>query len=799
MYKPYRNRKNDGTGHSDPGVNEPPKESLPNPRSTDGSAKGVFEPGSVYGRKPSRGGIRARLFQLIALSLIPMILLFVWFFLDRYRVRRAQAFETELEVSRGLAVTFSAYLSDINNENYAVGRTLAAFGYSDNGTTQRLLQDIASRYAAMESLYWVAPDGTILVSSAEALRGADISERPYFIQLLENGSWVTSDLVAAGLLTGDPIITIATAIREADGTLLGVMVAAIDPSRLSELIHPEERPAGGAYTIFDSNGTLVYRSPEIGLSWEDRTEWVRSDRVLQHVVETGESDVGITDLSIPGGTWVTARVKVPGTEYIAGSGKPMSQVLALVRESVYQGIGFAMLVAFTAFLAASFMAQTISEPLRRLERDAAEMKSGDTTLRNSELLTPSRLPVRVPGEITSLRDTVTRMAADLLSRADALRRERMRLHSALVSAELGTWSILAESRLVMLDVRSRELFGLTDQEDLSIEDVMSRIDSEDRASVFDAIDRALLPDSDGRFDTEFRTYDDSGRRRWLRGTGRCIFEGTGGSRRAMQLLGVVMDMTADKETERKLLELNETLEERVRSRTEQLESVNRELEAFSYSVSHDLRAPLRSIDGFSKLLLEKHAASLSDQARNYLERVRNASQRMGRLIDDLLMLSRIGRKELRRDAVDLSALASGVIEELHGREPDRRVTVTIEPGLFALGDEELIRIVLDNLLSNAWKFTSRTNDATISFSTVIQDGERFYRVRDNGAGFEAAYLDKLFIPFHRLHTESEYPGTGIGLATVKRIVLRHGGRVFAEGAPGEGASFYFSLGGSNEI
>jgi signal transduction histidine kinase len=223
----------------------------------------------------------------------------------------------------------------------------------------------------------------------------------------------------------------------------------------------------------------------------------------------------------------------------------------------------------------------------------------------------------------------------------------------------------------------------------------------------------------------------------------------------------------------------------------ELEGTNRELEAFSYSVSHDLRAPLRTIDGFSQILAEDYADRLDDEGLDYLARVRAASGHMAELIDDLLDLSRVGRRPLRREQVDLSALASGIAEELRTSDPDRDVNFVIEPGVTAWGDVGLLKVALENLLGNAWKFTSHEATPTISFGV----SGNAYLVSDDGAGFDAAYKDKLFGAFQRLHGPEEFEGTGIGLATVARIVHRHGGKVWAEGAVGEGAAFFFTLGG----
>lgn len=239
-----------------------------------------------------------------------------------------------------------------------------------------------------------------------------------------------------------------------------------------------------------------------------------------------------------------------------------------------------------------------------------------------------------------------------------------------------------------------------------------------------------------------------------------------------------------------------TLEQRrqdVESLANRLANANRELEAFSYSVSHDLRTPLRAIEGFSRQLAERHAASLDARGLDYLARIRAAANRMSQLIDDLLNLSRISRSRLARERIDISAEAAAILAELRGPEPTRSVSCEIEPGLTGAADRRLVRILLENLLGNAWKFTSKTSGALIRVSARAIGGATIYSVGDNGAGFDMAYADKLFGVFQRLHTSDEFEGTGVGLATVRRIVDMHGGRVWAESAPGRGAAFHFTL------
>ncbi len=243
-----------------------------------------------------------------------------------------------------------------------------------------------------------------------------------------------------------------------------------------------------------------------------------------------------------------------------------------------------------------------------------------------------------------------------------------------------------------------------------------------------------------------------------------------------------------------LRELNATLEQRVHQRTLALEAANDELEAFAYSVSHDLRAPLRAIDGFSQALLEDYGTRLDDTGRDYLVRVRAGTRSMGRLIDDLLKLSRITRSPLAPGAMDLTRTARDIVAELRLREPARVVDVEVAPGLAAWGDPGLLRIALENLFDNAWKYTSRTEGARIAFGLVEHAGETAFCVRDNGVGFDMKFAERLFGAFQRLHRADEFEGTGIGLATVRRIVHRHGGRIWAHAEPGAGATFCFTLG-----
>jgi PAS domain S-box-containing protein len=364
-----------------------------------------------------------------------------------------------------------------------------------------------------------------------------------------------------------------------------------------------------------------------------------------------------------------------------------------------------------------------------------------------------------------------------------------RLALALDAAEMGIWEVDPGSRRVTVSPRAREIFGLTeDCGETTWSALLQAVAPAYRHVVNEELERRLSGASYGRL--EFVSADG---KRWMRIQGRRFPTARAGRDR---IIGVVQDITEEKRIERELRELNDELERRVADRTIELRESISELDAFSYSVAHDLRAPVRGIVGYSQILLEEFGDAITGQGRHYLERMRTVGLHMGRMIDALLALSRLNRIELQRRPVNLSLMANQLLQDMRDAEPGRKVEAIIASGLEARADSELAKLVLDNLLRNAWKFTSRQNSvARIEFGATVQDGEQVFYVRDNGAGFDMRYANKLFSAFERLHRPDEFGGTGVGLTIVYRIVRRHGGRVWAEAEEGKGATFYFTLEG----
>jgi PAS domain S-box-containing protein len=350
------------------------------------------------------GGIRERLFLLIAVAVLPLLILLLWVYEQRYESRRTQEVQTEVEVARGVAASFAAYVQGINQQNYAIGESILTDRSYNPEDVTLLLTRTAAHFPALRNMNWVRPGGIVQASSLPDLVGRDLSVRPYFQQVLSGQPWAIGDITQTGAVTPAPTLAIATGLRDDHNTLLGVVVAAIEPTRLGELVLSQERPAGGEYSIFDRQGVLIYNSSLGPLRWEDRVHWKEKDPLLQDVLQSGKERMGITSLPLPGENWIAARVPVSGTGFIAGAGRPLKDAIGPIQSDSMRDALIASTVGLLAFLLATLIARTISNPLHRLEQDAEQMGAGK--LEKAE-------DPQAPNEVRCLRNTVEIMAADL--------------------------------------------------------------------------------------------------------------------------------------------------------------------------------------------------------------------------------------------------------------------------------------------------------------------------------------------------------------------------------------------------
>ncbi len=769
---------------------------------------------------------------LVALCVLPALGTLLWVSRGRWRAIEAGSRAEAPRLARLAAAGVAQYV--------ASGRdVLATLSHApivkdfDLPRAEGLFRDLQGRYPAFANIALADVKGPMVASAVPLVRPVDAHDRSWFQRALAAGGFAVGDY-QIGRATGKATVNMADAVRGPDGALRGLVFVALD----LEVVHRQlaDLQLGPAYVVavVDASGNVCSRTPDpagfvgrpLPPEAAGRAALARPGEVVEGPGGDGPDGPDGPDGEVR--LYAAAPVPPGGLSVVVGVSRDvaLAEATAAFRRSLAVLAGVAALALAAAWIVGGAW---VVRPIRRLGSAAERVGAGDLAARSG---------ISGAGEIGGLARAFDGMAGALETRAAeaaeatrALRAQAVRLDvlHGIDAAILASDSIAAVAAPALAHLRralgadratlstvdpaaeTMELLGVDDERTGAIPaGTKLSLSSLPGLETLRAGRTWSLPDFDAlpELPPALRAGRDAGLRatvvvpllaggQWIGILG--LSSRTAHALDAVdpRLLQEVADQLAIALTQARLREAlrreRDLLETRVAERTAALEEANAELDAFAYSVSHDLRAPLRAMDGFSRAILEDAADRLDDDGRDCLGRIRGAAREMAQLIEDLLALSRVSRAEMRREAVDLSALAQAVGNELRASQLDRAVDLSVEPGLAAHGDPSLLRSVLRNLLGNAWKFTGKAAAPRVEFGRIPRDGETAYFVRDNGAGFDMAYSAKLFAPFQRLHSAAEFPGTGVGLATVARIVRRHGGRAWAEGVPGRGATFYFTL------
>ena len=725
--------------------------------------------------------LRARLFLLVLFATLIPALVGAVLFLD-YRNGQITDARRNLETTaRQIAQGLTNTVRSTAQLEYGLSRA-REFDTSDRAACSAFLAAVLKEFPLYTGILTIKPNGELFCDSLRTNKTLNLKDRQYFQQALIAQNPLAIEPVF-GRLTGIAVLQVAYGVRNAKGVTKFVMLASINLDKYIHLRAKNISQKDAIVALTDANGKILTWIPNgekmLGTSIVDTPLFhFAQERKNKNIREIEDTDGTIRIWSAS----VMPDLPDTGLHILVGVSK--NDLLAEADEGLAKALATLSVVWLLAFASAWALTELgIRRQVTSIITAVNKLGSGDTNARTG-------LP-HTKDEFGQLAHNLDNMADALQARQSEAVRAEARFTNIVNLAADAIISIDEEQRILTFNYGAEQIFGYTAAEMLG--QPLSRLLPERYTEAHHQHVRRFAESTEVARHMNKRP-DIFGRRK----DGNEFFAEASISRAQengkMVLTVFLRDISERKEAEEQFRQLNINLERRVIERTAELAAANEELEAFSYSVSHDLRTPLRAIDGFSQVIVEDFANKIEPQAMDYLGRIRAASQRMGVLIDDMLALSRVTRTEMLRNTVNLSLLANNVLEELQKSTPDRKVHWKIESGLTCMGDLRLLNMVMVNLFSNAWKFTSRSAQPRIEFGASLgTDGTPEFFVQDNGAGFDMAYANKLFGPFQRLHSATEFPGTGVGLAIVKRIILRHGGTIRGESTIGQGAAFIFTI------